>query len=78
MKAGRFGKDKRSLTIWNSFFGDQEGDFSLNIKSIKAVFPPADLEQGFMSAKNESVLKSERREAENSKTEVGANTRVRL
>ena len=35
------------LISWNhSFFGEQEGDFSITIKSIKAVSPPDDLEKG--------------------------------
>lgn len=29
-----------------SFFGDQEGDFSLGIKSIRALSIPKDLEKG--------------------------------
>lgn len=62
----------------NSFFGDQEGDFSLNIKSIKAVSPPADLEKGFIGVKNESSLESEKGGAEKSEhAAVSANTRVR-
>jgi hypothetical protein len=64
--------------LWNSFFGDQEGDFSLNIKSIKAVSPPADLEKGSIGVKNEGVLKSKRGEVQKSETAVGTNTRVRL
>jgi hypothetical protein len=60
--------------IWNSFFGGQEGDFSLNIKSIKAVSPPTDLEKGFTDAKNKGTLKSEKSE----RTTVGARTGVRL
>lgn len=50
--------------IWltrSSFFGDQEGDFSLTIKSIKAVATPKDLERGFMGEKSESTEPSERR-----------------
>jgi hypothetical protein len=37
----------------DSFFGDQEGDFSLTITSIKAVSTPEDLEKG-LSGKAES------------------------
>jgi len=64
--------------LWNSFFGDQEGDFSLNIKSIKAVSPPADLEKGSIGAKNEDTIKFERGEVQKSETAVGTNTAVRL
>ena len=64
--------------IWNSFFGDQEGDFSLNIKSIKAISHPADLEKGFVGAKNESALKSETGKADRSGIAFCANTGVRL
>ena len=41
------------LTTWQSFFGDQEGDFSLTINSIKAVSQSSeDLEGGIMSGQN--------------------------
>ncbi|KAF2706641.1 CIA30-domain-containing protein [Pleomassaria siparia CBS 279.74] len=48
---------KRLSIMMRSFFGDQEGDFSLNIKSIKAVSPPIDLERGLVDAKNEHAEK---------------------
>jgi hypothetical protein len=60
--------------IWNSFFGSQEGDFTLSIKSIKAVSPPTDLEKGFTDTNNEGTLKPEKSE----KAAVGARTAVRL
>jgi hypothetical protein len=36
----------------HSFFGDQEGDFSLTIKSIKAVSQSLDLEGGIATGQN--------------------------
>jgi hypothetical protein len=36
----------------HSFFGDQEGDFSLTIKSIKAVSQSLDLEGGIAAGQN--------------------------
>ena len=36
-----------------SFFGEQEGDFSLEINSIKAIFQSDDLEKGIASEKGE-------------------------
>ncbi|PSN72844.1 CIA30-domain-containing protein [Corynespora cassiicola Philippines] len=57
---GKEQKDARKLDLTNikrfsimmrSFFGDQEGDFSLSIKSIKAVSLPEDLEKGFQGEK---------------------------
>lgn len=41
--------NKGVMLIKASFFGDQEGDFSLTIKSIKAVSLPEELEKGFPS-----------------------------
>lgn len=41
-------KDAERLTF-DSFFGDQEGDFSLTIKTIKAIKQSADLEGGIVS-----------------------------
>jgi hypothetical protein len=39
--------------MMNSFFGEQEGDFSLTIKSIKAVSQSSeDLESGVVSGSN--------------------------
>lgn len=38
---------KRFSIMMRSFFGDQEGEFSLVIKSIKAVSIPSDEEKGF-------------------------------
>jgi hypothetical protein len=35
-----------STLTCSSFFGDQQGDFSLTVKSIKAVSRPEDLENG--------------------------------
>ena len=40
------------LTI-TSFFGEQEGDFSLEIKSIKAVSQSDGLEKGIVSKESE-------------------------
>ncbi|KAF2661381.1 NADH:ubiquinone oxidoreductase complex I intermediate-associated protein 30 [Lophiostoma macrostomum CBS 122681] len=37
---------KRLSVMMRSFFGDQEGDFSLTIKSIEAIVQPDDLEMG--------------------------------
>lgn len=44
---------KRWSFMMRSFFGDQEGDFSVEIKSVKAVSQPEDLEKGFTSEKND-------------------------
>lgn len=43
------------MLITNSFFGEQEGDFSLEIKSIKAVSQSDDLEKGIVSRKGEAT-----------------------
>ncbi|KAF2472141.1 CIA30-domain-containing protein [Lindgomyces ingoldianus] len=49
-------KDIRRISIMmRSFFGDQEGNFSLTLKSIKAVSLPADLEEGFVAKKQDSL-----------------------
>jgi|TARA_R110002003_G_scaffold28_23_gene1716 hypothetical protein len=43
----------RCMLMMNSFFGEQEGDFSLTIKSIKAVSQSSeDLESGVVSGSN--------------------------
>lgn len=48
--------NKESVKRWSfmmrSFFGDQEGDFSVEIKSVKAVSLPEDLEARFTSEKS--------------------------
>ena len=44
---------KRWSLMMRSFFGDQEGDFSVEIKSVKAVSRPEDLEAGFTSEKSD-------------------------
>ncbi|CAO2650424.1 Nn.00g017160.m01.CDS01 [Neocucurbitaria sp. VM-36] len=44
---------KRFSLMMRSFFGDQEGDFSLEIKSINAVSQPSSLEKGFGGEKGE-------------------------
>ena len=44
---------KRWSFMMRSFFGDQEGDFSVEIKSVKAVSRPEDLEAGFTSEKSD-------------------------
>ncbi|ORY13495.1 complex I intermediate-associated protein 30-domain-containing protein [Clohesyomyces aquaticus] len=48
---------KRISVMMRSFFGDQEGDFSLTLKSIKAVKIPHDEEKGLVSGseKQDSV-----------------------
>ncbi|CAI6239563.1 unnamed protein product [Periconia digitata] len=48
--AGKLAKEnvKRFSIMMRSFFGDQEGDFSITIKSITAVSKPKDLEKGFV------------------------------
>ncbi|KAF1996881.1 NADH:ubiquinone oxidoreductase complex I intermediate-associated protein 30 [Amniculicola lignicola CBS 123094] len=46
---------KRFSVMMRSFFGDQEGDFSLTIKSIKAVSRPEDLEKGVLVEKGDSA-----------------------
>lgn len=43
---------KRWSFMMRSFFGGQEGDFSVEIKSVKAVTRPDDLEAGFTSDKS--------------------------
>jgi hypothetical protein len=43
-----------------SFFGEQEGDFSLEIKSIKAVTQSDDLEGGIVSKENVRRSRGER------------------
>ncbi|KAF2637063.1 CIA30-domain-containing protein [Massarina eburnea CBS 473.64] len=48
---------KRFSIMMRSFFGDQEGDFSLTIKSIKAVSKPTDLEKGFTNIVDENGSK---------------------
>ncbi|KAF2691287.1 CIA30-domain-containing protein [Lentithecium fluviatile CBS 122367] len=45
---------KRFSIMMRSFFGDQEGDFSLTIKSIKAVSRPDDVEEGFLGEKSKT------------------------
>lgn len=45
---------KRWSFMMRSFFGSQEGDFSVEIKSVKAVSRPEDPETGFTSEKRES------------------------
>ncbi|KAF2869850.1 complex I intermediate-associated protein 30-domain-containing protein [Massariosphaeria phaeospora] len=49
---------KRFSLMMRSFFGDQEGDFSITVKSIKAVSVPADVEKGFVSEKDGSCLQA--------------------
>ena len=44
---------KRWSFMMRSFFGDQEGDFSVEIKSVKAVSRPKDPEAGFTSEKSD-------------------------
>ena len=44
---------KRWSFMMRSFFGDQEGDFSVEIKSVKAVSRPEDPEAGFTSEKSD-------------------------
>lgn len=43
---------KRWSFMMRSFFGGQEGDFSVEIKSVKAVTRPEDLEAGFTREKS--------------------------
>lgn len=45
---------KRWSFMMRSFFGDQDGDFSVEIKSVKAVSRPEDLEAGFTSEKSDN------------------------
>lgn len=45
---------KRWSFMMRSFFGGQEGDFSVEIKSVKAVSRPKDLEAGFTSEKSDN------------------------
>jgi hypothetical protein len=48
-------KNIKRFSIMNrSFFGDQQGDFSLEIKSIKAISQADDLEGGIVSRQNVS------------------------
>ncbi|KAF1975060.1 NADH:ubiquinone oxidoreductase complex I intermediate-associated protein 30 [Bimuria novae-zelandiae CBS 107.79] len=42
---------KRFSIMMRSFFGDQEGDFSLTVKSIKAVSRPSDLEKSLLEVR---------------------------
>lgn len=42
---------KRWSFMMRSFFGDQEGDFLVEIKSVKAVSRPEDIEAGFENEK---------------------------
>ncbi|KAJ4342498.1 hypothetical protein N0V87_001119 [Didymella glomerata] len=44
---------KRWSFMMRSFFGSQEGDFSVEIKSVKAVSRPEDPEAGFTSEKSD-------------------------
>jgi hypothetical protein len=44
--------------MMQSFFGDQEGDFSLEIKSITAVSQSDDLEGGMVRSNNVSKASS--------------------
>lgn len=44
---------KRWSFMMRSFFGTQEGDFSVEIKSVKAVSRPEDPEAGFTSEKSD-------------------------
>ncbi|KZM24451.1 uncharacterized protein EKO05_0001518 [Ascochyta rabiei] len=44
---------KRWSFMMRSFFGDQEGDFSVEIKSVKAVSQSEDFEAGFTSDKSD-------------------------
>ncbi|KAH8727541.1 CIA30 family protein [Phaeosphaeriaceae sp. PMI808] len=45
---------KRLSIMSRSFFGEQEGDFSLTIKSIKAIALSPDLEGGIVGANNQN------------------------
>lgn len=44
---------KRWSFMMRSFFGSQEGDFSVEIKSVKAVSRPEDPEAGFTNEKSD-------------------------
>lgn len=46
---------KRWSFMMRSFFGSQEGDFSVEIKSVKAVSQSGDLEAGFTSEKSDHI-----------------------
>ncbi|KAH7385657.1 complex I intermediate-associated protein 30-domain-containing protein [Pyrenochaeta sp. MPI-SDFR-AT-0127] len=46
---------KRVSIMMRSFFGEQEGDFSLEIKSIKAISQFGDLEKGIVNHKGEAT-----------------------
>jgi len=45
---------KRWSFMMRSFFGDQEGDFSVEIKAVKAVSRPEDIEAGLKREKDHS------------------------
>jgi hypothetical protein len=51
VRLSRILRHAKALTC-HSFFGDQEGDFSLTIKSIKAVSQSMDLEGGIAAGQN--------------------------
>jgi len=56
--------DTKSIKRWSfmmrSFFGSQEGDFSVEIKSVKAVSQSEDLEAGLTSEKSDHVAAGEK------------------
>jgi hypothetical protein len=49
---------ERRKLMMHSFFGEQEGDFSLEIKSITAVSQSDDLEGGMVRGNNVSKARS--------------------
>ncbi|KAF2791618.1 CIA30-domain-containing protein [Melanomma pulvis-pyrius CBS 109.77] len=68
---------KRLSIMMRSFFGDQESEFSLHIKSIKAVSPPVDLEKGYVIVTNEGS-EADKKRGDSDKIENSADVRVRL
>jgi len=51
---------KRWSFMMRSFFGSQEGDFSVEIRSVKAVSQSEDLEAGLTSEKSDHVAAGEK------------------
>lgn len=59
---------RRFSVMMRSFFGDQEGDFSLHIKSIKAISIPKDEEKGFTEKEEAEREREEEEESESQPT----------